>query len=366
VDPLIRTLLFEYGRWGIAMRFCTNCGERVPPGANFCGKCGTPLDSDQTGDTGRPTHSESSPEDPGSQALEAKALGHFEQAEVLYRQAIQSGDLVATTNYGIMLWQLSRFREARDQFLAAARGGYGAAWWDLGNMYHENEFFSLAITAWESSLPFRDDGYQSLLAFNARRQQMDEAWRWAAAGTAAGMSLTEASQAIQVAISELKSQAGEDALELASHMAASERLAEEEATLQSQVRLCQLRRDLAQRRPLGEGKVGELFDAVGISTGLGPVRLAGQVIPAKAELWRLAADSYAVMLELLVSTESDEESVLATALQTSSALQESLVLAPRQLSQREQDIVFNITGVFDALEHPLAEFYEMWRPADHL
>jgi hypothetical protein len=229
-------------------------------------------------------------------------------------------------------------------------------------MYAENEFFSLALKAWESSLPFRSDGYQSLLAFNARRQQMDEAWKWAAAGSAAGLSLSEASQAIQVAISELKAQAGEDALELASLFDASERLTEAEATVDSQRRLCQMRSALAERRPLEDGGVGKSFNSVGVTARLGLVRPAGEVIPSKAELWRLTADAYAVLLGLLVSTESGDDDILATAVQTSRALQESLALAPRQLTPREKDIVFNVTGVFEAFEHPLAEFYEMWEP----
>lgn len=296
----------------------------------------------------------------GNRAVEAKQRGELELAETLYRQAQEQGDLLATTNLGILYWQQGRFREANDQFIRAADGGYGAALWDLGNMYVEVGLTSAAVRAWEASLPFQSQAFQSLLALNAARGQFDVALGWAERGIEAGLAMQPVRDQLLRDIDVQMQQAPEDAVALTEMFIRAEQLSTGPVSPDTQRELVGLRWDMATQRPLGPGRVDDLFNAVSVTTALGVQRAAGHVLPSKDVLWGLAADACAVLLEELVNSESDSDEIVAAASAASQALQESLTQAPRELNERELVIVQYITHVMNVAEEPLGVFYELW------
>ena len=296
----------------------------------------------------------------GSRAVEAKQRGDLELAETLYLQAQAQGDLISTTNLGILYWQQGRFREANNQFIRAADAGYGAALWDLGNMYREVGLISAAVRAWESSLPFQDQAFQSLLAINAQRGQFDVALGWAERGIEAGLAMEPVRDQLLRDIDVQLQQAPGDAVALAEMFIRAEQLATGLVSMETQRELVGLRWDAAAKRPLGPGRVDSLFNTVSVTTALGLLRPAGQVLPSKGALWGLAADACAVLLGELVDSDGDTDEIVAAASATSQALQESLTLDPRELNERELLIVDNISHVMNVVGEPLGVFYELW------
>ena len=301
--------------------------------------------------------------DAGERALEAKNAGEDEPAERLYLEAQGEGDLLAATNLGIMYWELGHVVPARNQFVLAAEAGYGAALWDLGNMYAQIGYVSAAFTAWEECLPDQPEGYQSLLSANAQREQFEAALMWIERGIAAGADLTAARDAVMNVIPQQIAAAPALGLEVAKLLGQAAALSADGGDLETQGALGDLRWQIAERRPLGPGAVDQAFGIVAVANRAGVLRPAGEVIPAKSECWALAADAYGVLLEMLVNEGSDPEDIGEAAMKCSIALQESLTLDPRELSEREEILVDNLINVFTVLEAPMAGFYQELREA---
>jgi hypothetical protein len=310
----------------------------------------------------------------GGRAMEAKLAGDFSVAEDLYLQAQDMRDLLAITNLGFLYWQTGRCLEARQQFMMAGKWGYLPALWDLGNMYMEIGWLSGVLPAFMMSRHDHPEAFRSLVAWNALRNQYEASLFWfdraienfvdvsvlwdCPAEEVRSMIIREIDGEMQGATSEAEA--------LADLFFRADSLATGALDLSRQQDLCDLRWELASRRPLGPSQVSNWFGAVSVAVPMGilsdafVMRAAGGVIPNKADLWANAADAFAILIQLFVDEHADEALIGETAMKCSAALQESLAIGPRALTEREGSIVENLISVFTARDNPLAGFYESY------